>query len=302
MKLFHCFPRPRALKESALTNWNEDITKLVLQSILEYGVLCTPERLRVFASPQTDNEKKKEDLLRGNPEYVHTQSRFCLTLCSESELFEPKIRGITPRANGPAIGDKKCLSHADLFGPCAISFEPMVSRRLGIVPTNYFAPGDMFGNRYAPSGGEAPGLNIQMIHRLKELRELLIILAMIESSMPVGEVTLPGQDALQALGLTLPYEQKILRLIKELNFRERKNIFELFNIDREIALNLISFVEMMLSLYQETDSTIDGAVLAFYEQREWRLIHHMRLGAVWYCLGGQPEFRNPLAGSRQEEI
>jgi hypothetical protein len=141
-----------------------------------------------------------------------------------------------------------------------------------------------------------------MIHRLKELRELLILLATIERSITVDDFTLPGEEILRALGLTLPFEDGIMRKIYGLAPDERERIFQLFNIDRELALNLVSFTEMMLSLYQETDSTIDGQVLAFYQQREWRLIHHMRVGMTWYCLGNQPEFRNPLAADRQLEI
>jgi hypothetical protein len=59
---------------------------------------------------------------------------------------------------------------------------------------------------------------------------------------------------------------------------------------------------MMLSLFQETDSTSDGSLHAFYQEREWRLVLHMRQGMRWYCLGEQPWFRNPLANARRREI
>src|SRR5262249_18570362 len=113
---------------------------------------------------------------------------------------------------------------------------------------------------------------------------------------------LPGEDMLKALELTLPFEEEVMRKVYGLSKRRRLKVFELFDIDREGALNLVSFTEMMLSLFQETDSTIDGSVLAFYQQREWRLIHHMRLGMIWYCLGQQPEFRDRQRRSRPLHI
>jgi hypothetical protein len=222
-----------------------------------------------------------------------------MTLCTEKELFERKIRGLVAGNNGPVATDEGWKSHADLFGAYAVSFDPITARRLGIVPTNYFSPNDVFGERY---DREVPGLNIQMIQRLREIREILIILATIERSLNVSNEELPGDNILQALNLKLPFEGDIYRKLYDLSDVERKDIFELFNTDRERALTLVSCIEMMLSLYQETDSTIDGRALAFYQQREWRLIHHVRLGMIWYCLGDQPDFRNPHAKVRQAEI
>jgi hypothetical protein len=104
------------------------------------------------------------------------------------------------------------------------------------------------------------------------------------------------------LGINLPFESEVTERVHRLHAKQRRKIFELFDIDREIALNLLSFTEMMLSLFQETDSSFDGQPFAFYQQREWRLIHHMREGMVWYSLGRHPQFRNPLARARQQQI
>lgn len=273
-----------------------------LRSIFKYGLLCTPERLDVYASRGTENSEKKKLSREGKVEFSHSQSRLCFTLCEEYELYEPKIRGLLPGEKGPVAGGHDVLAHSDLFGPYAVSFDPVVSRRLGIVPTNYFAPSDVFGERFKGTGTNVPGLGIQMIQRLKELRDLMIAIAMIEESVRIHGVTLPGRDVIDALGLTLPFEGQVSSRIKSLSYRNRLRIVELLDIDREVALNLVSFTEMMLSLFQETDSTIDGRILAFYQQREWRLIHHMRPGMVWYCLGHQPEFRNPLSNVRRGEI
>ncbi len=147
-----------------------------------------------------------------------------------------------------------------------------------------------------------PGLNLQIIQRLKEMRELMIILANIERGLVIDTFTFPGEDMLAALKLDLPFQDDVMKAVRKMSISQRGELMKLFNTDREIALNLISFVDVMLSLFQETDSTIDGSVLAFYEQREWRLVHHMREGMVWYCLGNQPYFRDPYAELRRRQI
>jgi hypothetical protein len=304
MKLFHSFPRPRKnlRNPDANTEVPDYIACRILSSILKNGLLCTPEELKIFPDRQTANRKKRALLLSGEPEYTHLQSRFCVTLCSEKELFERKIRGLTPEETGPTVSDGALLSHADLFGPCAISFEPKESRQIGILPTSYYSPADIFGERFQSSYSEAPGLNLQIIQRLKEIRELMIVLATIERSLVVGSFRFPGEDVLDALKLNLPFQEEVMDAVHKLSTSQRSDVFKLFDTDREMALNLVSFVDIMLSLFQETDSTKDGAILAFYQQREWRLVHHMREGMTWYCLGAQPHFRNPFAKLRQEQI
>jgi hypothetical protein len=305
MMLFHSFPRPRrvGLNTRADEDRRDATSLLVLESILRYGILCTPERLNIFPAHLTMNRRKRKLLESGSPEYSHSQSRFCLTLCDAPELFERKIRGIVPASDGPRSEERHPVSHADLFGFFAVAFDPLSARRLGIVPTVYFSPSDIFGHRFLPGGGEAPGLNIQIVQRLKELRELLIVHAMIERSVTTADGSqLPGDDVLHALDLRLPFEDEIVRRVYALSDDDRRRVFDLFDIDRELALGLVSFTEMMLSLFQETDSSADAGVLAFYQQREWRLIHHMREGMLWYCLGEQPVFRNPFATMRRKEI
>lgn len=125
---------------------------------------------------------------------------------------------------------------------------------------------------------------MQMIQRLKEVRELLIVLAIIERSLVIEGFRFPGDDDLQAMDADLPYQPEIKRALYRLSNEQRVSLLELFNTDRDPALDLVSFMDMMLGLFQEADSSLDGSVLAFYQQREWRLIHHMRQGMTWHCL------------------
>jgi hypothetical protein len=306
MKLFHSFPRPpeKSTEDSAATSLSheerDELGFLILKSILKYGLVCTPERLKLYPDEQTSNPAKLDLLREGKPDYLHVQSRFCTTLCDADELFKPKIRGLVPGPYGPVRAGKKPTSHAALFGPWSIAFETSAARHIGFVPTFYFSPDDLMGRRFHGLG--APGLGLQIIHRLRELRELMIILAHIERSVRVGDHVLVDAATLKSLDLDLPLEPEIMENISRLSLKKRADLVKHFNTDRESAVNLVGFIDMMLSLFQETDSTIDGEQLAFYQQREWRLIHHWRLGVRWYSLGHQPPIRNPLAKERSTEI
>jgi hypothetical protein len=273
-----------------------------LRAILKYGLVCTPERLRLYPNEQTENSRKLALLQAGEPDYLHPQSRFCMTLCEEAELFEPKIRGFVPGKDGPRRFGNSATSHASLFGPWAIGFEIGASLRIGFAPTFYFSPRDVVGIRFLPSAQRPPGLGLQIINRLRELRELMIILAYIEQGICVDGEEFVNAGILSSLGLDLPFEPEVMAKIFSQPPERRRELLQLFSTDRESAVSLVGFIDMMLSLFQETDSTIDGEELAFYQQREWRLIHHMRLGASWYSLGEQPDIRNPLAKHRTTEI
>jgi hypothetical protein len=221
----------------------------------------------------------------------------CFTLGDETDLFLPRMPGQTTGQTAKSAQ----ASHADLFGPFTLGLEVRDARRIGILPTAYYSPVDAQGNRYDETFAE-PGLHLQLIQRLKELRELMTLHAIIERSLKVDGGRLPAEEMLRTLDIDIPFHHELVEAAYALPDPQRRKIFELFDTDRETALSLISSIDMMLSMFQETDSSIDGTPLAFYQQREWRLIHHMRTGMVWYCLGDQPEFRNPLAERKAREI
>ncbi|HLG54459.1 MAG TPA: hypothetical protein VI485_03955 [Vicinamibacterales bacterium] len=238
-------------------------------------------------------------MANGEAEYTHIQSRMCFTLCEERELFQRFARGYVPpsfRGERPPLA-----AHADLFGAFSLAVDVPAARQIGILPATYYSPVDAQGQRYNALGG-SPGLHLQIIQKLKELRDVSVVLAIVERSLTVGGEQLPTDDMLKALDIGLPYQPDIIKKAYQLSVAQRRELFELFNTDREPALSLVGFIDMMLSLFQETDSYFDGTPLAFYQQREWRLIHHMRQGALWYCLGNQPVFRNPLARARLDAI
>lgn len=303
MRLFHSFPRPRKhgqRGDQAGARTQDASAELILRSIVRRGFLCTPERLAIHPHPATQNPGKRALIANGKPEYTHIQSRMCFTLCEERELFQRVARGYTPSSadSQPA----SLAAHTDLFGPFSLAIDVPAARQIGILPATYYSPVDAHGQRYNALGGR-PGLHLQIIQKLKELRDLSVVLALVERSLVVQGAQLPTDDMLEALGIDLPYQPEIVERAYRLSLAERRRVFELFNTDRESALSLVGFIDMMFSLFQETDSYFpDGTPLAFYQQREWRLIHHMRQGARWYCLGPQPAFRNPLAQDKREAI
>ena len=107
---------------------------------------------------------------------------------------------------------------------------------------------------------------------------------------------------LEALELDLPFEPEVMARLRGMPSCRRRDLLRLFETDREIALNLVGVLEVLLSLFQEADSSIDESFLSFFEQREWRIVHQMRVGTLWYCLGARPEFQNPLAEDMRDCI
>ena len=297
MLLYHSFPRPKEARpgrKSARDEPNPVCSRglATLSSILGFGLLCTPETIEIYADRKSKNVGKQILLAAGKPAYSLKQSRLCLTLSTGTELYETTIRGLVPGADGPVAGAGPDLSHADLFGPFAIGFDPLVARRAGIVPTIYYAPNDMFGGRFRPDRSQIPGLNIQLIQRLNALRELMIGLSYIEGRLAVRglEPVLPP-DELRRQGLTLPFNPEIATLIDEMTEEQMRLVLRFTSIDRYGALDLVDFTDVLLNLFQETDSSIDHTVLAFFQQREWRLVFCWRPGTDWCSLGEQPPYR-----------
>lgn len=306
MYLYHAFPRPRSKNDQA-TGWR-DHAESILDSILAHGFLCTPERLDIYPDLHTDYIEKRRLLALRSPEVRHVQSRVCFTLCNTNELYAKSVRGLSPSTKGPEFLPGEVASHSDLFGPIAVAIEPITSRRLGIVPTSYYSPNDVFGDRYQGGASKVPGLNYQIISRLKELREVLIVIAFIESGLTISSplskkrYTFPEPSQLAELGYGLPFNRELIQRLKGLSKSEKLDLFSFFDLDRDPAFNLVGFVDMMLNLFQQSDSSLNDDIFAFFQQREFRLIHHMRKGSIWYSLGKHPEFLNPLFNEKYDEI
>ena len=286
MKLYHCFPR----RSGNLVSDERDRLALgikILENIIRFGFLCTPERMRIYPPPLTPNAEKKELLRRGEPELMVVQSCFCATLCESPELFASRYGHETS-------------THVGLFVPMAIGLDPIRSRQMGFVPTVYYTRRPI--PAFAERGMREFATQVELIQRLKEVRDVLIALAHVEAGLEIEDFRLPTLQMLDALKLGLTYESDVTVRLRGTPAAERREILRLFDTDREIALNLVGVVEVLLSLFQEADSSIDESFLSFFEQREWRIVHQMRSGTSWYCLGHRPGFMNPLSDEMREDI
>ena len=285
MKLFHAFPRPPHRKDAEGKIVRDQPTDddrykglEILRLILTHGLLCTPEKFKLYPNYETENEEKLKFLQAKTHHDEIVQSRACFTLLNTLELTERH--------------ETREEAHTDLFGEFAIGLDPLEARALGIAPTVYYYRHDLgAGSR------RTAGLGAQIVERLDEIRSVFSVLSYIEAQANAGidDVAFPSAQKLKEMGIRVKFQKDIEAALAGLTTREAALIFRLFNTDRVPAWNLVDFIEIMLSLYQTTDSTIEDAPLAFFHQREWRLVHHMMPGLIWFGLGNQSHRSDPWA-------
>jgi len=286
--LFHAFPRakPRGDADPAARGMS------ILQMILTHGMLCTPERFGVYADPQAERPEKRLASAQGRPYASIMQSRACFTLMDRHELF---------------VANDGFGSHAGLFGPFAIGIDPVRARPLGICPVVYYY---RHVNRGAGvrdgSDGDIAGLGMQIVSRLMEISNVFAILSRIEAAAhPTADWALSAR-MLDELDVGPKFEPLAMRRLAALDERAARRLLSYFDTDRVPAWNVVDFLQMLMSFYQTADSTLDGTPLAFFNQREWRLVHHERQGLGWIALGEQPSYRSPnsmqTAAARDELV
>ena len=290
MLLYHCFSRVR----NDLNNREIDRESLnILNSILGSGLLCTYEKIKVAIDPEADKEIASDTL--GLP-----QSRCCFTLLNFEEIAKPLKRSL--------FQTKDEKSHVELFGDIGIGIDPIKARVLGILPTIYFAPIE-----HSEIG--IAGLSTQFLYRLIEAREVFAALAYVEAKVgfidyPEGRLEFPNIAKLEEdWGINLSHEGDLLEKLVDLSRFEAKKVLDLFEVDRIRAAGLFDFMSMLLSAFQTADSSFINSPLEFFAQREWRLLHHNRLGMSWLSIdsgewhGGPPKaFQKECAEEAQRII
>src|SRR5690349_20991148 len=93
MKLFHAFPRPRHRIENGKKTFQDfDRTEAnqkaleILKLMLDFGLLCTPERFRLYPNYASENQEKKMISDQGGYHDEIVQSRACFTLAETIDL------------------------------------------------------------------------------------------------------------------------------------------------------------------------------------------------------------------------
>ncbi|MGF2033732.1 MAG: hypothetical protein RMZ43_000115 [Nostoc sp. CmiVER01] len=286
--LYHCFPRHLSTFRSEI---NRDIIvseelyhqigNLLLKSILENGLLLTPESFSVRDSQYLHRQNLWEWQTPSQEQignrFQMQQVRACFTLATAFELKRP-IPGTSPLSSHNQ-GASSLISHFDLFGGFAIGLDPIEARSLGAIPTIYHYP--PVNNYTSPlySYGTGSTLSFELISRLIEARKLLIGLAYIEALADGNcEHSLTIRQ-LQEMGQTLDDEPKsVIEAASHLNKNLAKQIYPLFDTERVPIWNIIEHIELLLSLFQVADSLKRDRPLAYFQQKEWRIIQYNKQG------------------------
>ena len=286
--LYHCFPRHLSRSRSEINQDVEiseelyhQIGNLILKSILENGLLLTPETFYIRDSEylhrqnigewQTLNQKKTDN------QFKIKQVRACFTLATASEL-KRKIPGMSYSSSHNEEASLPILSsHCDIFGDFAIGLDPIEARILGAIPTIYHYPALDDSTLSLYSYGTGSTLSFELISRLLEARKLLVGLAYIEALADSNDEHSRTIKQLQEMGQTLENEplsviDAAFRLDKNKNLA--KQIYPLFDTKRVPVWNIIEHIELLLNLFQVADSLKRDRHLAYFQQKEWRIIQY----------------------------
>ncbi len=259
--LYHCFPRrsySRILDNSPPTHDELIFGLAVLESIMKFGLLLCPESVAIAPSVDADGIY--------NPTFDHP--RCCFT---ENELERLSDREV-PFPNGHR-------SHFQIFGPIAIGIENLHGRRLGINPCNYF-----YRSSAEASDTDVRALSEHLVSCLHEVRNSLVVLAELEShANPDDDYPSRGhaiaRDKLRRVGVDF-YNEGQNNVVKAragidgLTLSNAKAFEDLIANDRYPFWYLTQQLTFLIHLFQDADSQrqTNKRHLAYYSQREWRLV------------------------------
>jgi hypothetical protein len=259
---YHFFPR-RPLRD-IVHRKKPDGTELqaglgVLRSILFHGLMLTPER-RPFGFERS-----------------YAVPRACFTEDTVDNLSAREV---------PVAADMMC-NHFELFGPFAIGIDKEMARKLGMNPVLYMATG----------GGEYTAFADVIADGVRKIHNVLMILSHLESRAN------PDHDATREIGWALPRErlgepgvdfvadpttrvEEAMGLIDTLPPQEAKRFEEIFANDGRPFWQLAEHTMFLLDIMQDVDSSraVEKRPLAYYRQREWRLLAIFHGDVIWVPL------------------
>lgn len=228
-----------------------------LAMMMEHGLLMTPENLVI-----PKNERAKN---HAAPKTEFRQTRACFTLVERDELL---------RVDKRRTRQGELQAHSNLFGRFAIGLDPIRARELGAVPAIYFYR-------------DLPNTNLtqEMLFRLRELRSLAIALARLEAKAKIlGRDTL-DVAALDKVGHLLEGEPVVEKRIAEVGTQAARAAVDLLDTDRVPAWNLVDWINILLKFFQTADSHATSGSLAYYQQKEWRIVQLFGPHVQCYRLG-----------------
>jgi len=229
----------------------------VLASILFYGLLLRPEKC--------PNSSARQSL-----------ARICFSEMSIPEMLNKEV---------PINGHE--ANHFDIFGPFAIGISTETSRNLGAMAVlsraSTFSPGATFSDVF--------------LEAVEDIHTMVVTLAHIES-LAHRDHDYFGQRGhalamkdLGKQGVFVSYAEiqkrieSVIAKTTECRALEIEEVFEEIDPDRLPFWQLAQRLNWFLDFVQEADSTQQRRELAYYKQREWRIVQAFRPGLTFVPLG-----------------
>lgn len=240
---YHAFPRFRRGVDAQRDQMSKGVE--VLESIFTLGLLLTPELLEIPPNPDSDSPEP--------PRTQITQRRACFTHMERSAFL-------------------RSTTHRSTFGRFAIGLRSDEARALGLLPTFYYYRAGRVNGQAAPVSLLDSGLSEQILYRLAEIRRLLIAVARIEARGMPHRTAMKNEHYLKMHGLWIDDEREVAKRIDSLPAVDAERMCEFLATERVLAWNLAEWMEIVLSVFQTADSHSGSDHLAYYAQREWRLV------------------------------
>lgn len=246
MFFYHSFPRTvdRNGVRFLSPNEEESIGLDILDSIVEHGLLLTPEEFRIpreFNQPASTIERTLKRPGR----------RACFTALDENELND----------------------HSKTFGSFCLAIDAIDARLLGMMPTMYVysATNDSQTKTIDITDG---GFGIGLVHRLRDIHALCSSLANFEAKLKKVDDRFSYaycQETLNFFGMQIEDDDNNIGAFNDTSTILAKQIIEHLPAKRAPMQDLVMAIEMLLGMFQSTDGHT-GKDLLYYAQREWRLI------------------------------
>jgi hypothetical protein len=228
----------------------------ILTSIKERGLILAPEVVTWKQSFQNGTERVST--LR--------QFRICFTELSRAELPQ----------------------HVERFGPFSIGFELDVLRRLGALPVSYMPQRVAEDCKLSNLGNTLVTQLIDVKYTLGELQKLADVSnpAVVSRGMPVDQDYKIRLQNLLPDGREEPTAEvpaKVVRqVLSHIAFR---------NAPYDLMIGVLSHLQ---GLFYPTDDEIHDELLAYYRQREWRILPGWNVDGIPHGRELRPEEKKKL--------
>jgi hypothetical protein len=258
-RFYHSFPRPRR----ADTDQTIVAKGLgILQLMATTGVILAPEVVQ-WRQPLIDGTHRTTDLL---------QTRACFTELAAEELPE----------------------HGKRFGPFALEFDLATLRRAGALPVIYM-PQTTGGDR------NFSVLGLGIVTQLGDIKYTIEQLHHLQNISSSEWLLQYAKDQ----GATSVSEDCVINLT---NVDENGNAVNVYRVPRKYVEQILSYIgfknapfdfmrgvlSLMQALFYPTDDQKHDQALAYYRQREWRLVGDI-------AINGVPVDR-PLVDAEKEQL